>query len=107
MRHSLLRHHVQKEISFKKKDVQKEKKNVSEEENNCEEEIYLTPQDRIVNIDWCKCGCECEPMATSAESFCLLLWLKSRSARGASRHLAFIKNCPTISHTCLPYLPSR
>ena len=30
---------------------------VSEEENNCVEEINLTPQDRIGNIDWCKCGC--------------------------------------------------
>ena len=30
-----------------------------EEENNCEEEITLTAQDRIGNIDWCKCVCEC------------------------------------------------
>ena len=37
----------------------------------------------------------------------LLLRLKSRSARGASRHPAFIGNCPTISHTCWPYLPRR
>ena len=39
---------------------------VPEEENNCEVEINLTPQDRIANIDWCKCGCECKPMATFA-----------------------------------------
>ena len=73
---------------------------VLEEENNCEEEINLTSQDRIGNSDWCKCGCECKLMATFAESFCLLLTLKTRSAGGASRHLAFICNCPTISHTC-------
>ena len=29
---------------------------VSEEKHNCEEKIYLTPQDRIGNIDRCKCG---------------------------------------------------
>ena len=28
---------------------------VSKEQNNCEEEISLTPQDRIDDIDWCKC----------------------------------------------------
>ena len=60
---------------------------LSEEENNCEEEINLTPQDGISNIDWCKCQCECKLMATFADSFCLLLRLKSRSPRGASRHL--------------------
>ena len=27
---------------------------------------------------------------------------KSRSARGASHHLAFMSGCLTISHTCLP-----
>ena len=32
------------------------KRFVSEEKNNCEEETNLTPQDRIGNIDWCKCG---------------------------------------------------
>ena len=32
---------------------------VWEEENNCEEKINLTPQEKIGNIDWCKCGCEC------------------------------------------------
>ena len=73
---------------------------VSEEENNCEEETNLTPHDRIGNIDWCKCVCECKPMVTFAESFCLLLRLKCRSARGASHHSAFMGNCPTISHTC-------
>ena len=76
------------------------RKIVSEEENKCEEEINLTPKDGIANIDWCKCGCECKPMVTFAESFCLLLQLKSRSARVASRHSAFMDNFPTISHTC-------
>ena len=32
----------------------------SGEESKCEEEIDLTPQDRIVIIDWCKCRCECK-----------------------------------------------
>ena len=32
-------------------------------------------------------------------SFCLLLRLKSRSAKGASNHPAFMGNCRTISHT--------
>ena len=50
---------------------------VSEGKNNCEEEINLTPQDRIGNISWCKCWCQCKLMAPFAESFCLLLWLKS------------------------------
>ena len=62
----------------------------SKEENNCKEEINLTPE------YWCKCGCECKPMATFAESFCLYLQLKSRSARGAFHHSAFMGNCPTI-----------
>ena len=73
---------------------------VTEEENNCEEEIDLTTQDRIGNIDWCRCGFKCKLMATFAESVYLLLRLKSRSVRGASRHSAFVGNCPTISHTC-------
>ena len=84
---------------FKKKCVQK-KHFISEEENYCVEEINLRPQDRIANIDWCKFACEWETMATLTESFCLLLRLKSRSARGASRHSAFMDNYPTISHTC-------
>ena len=33
--------------------------------------------------------------------FCLILQIKSRSARGASHHLAFMGNCPIISHTFL------
>ena len=32
------------------------------------------------------------------KQFCLLLWLKSRSVRGASHHPAFMGNCRTISH---------
>ena len=42
---------------------------------NCEEEINLTPQDRIGNISWCKCGYECKPMATVAEHF----WCRDRN----------------------------
>ena len=37
---------------------------------------------------------------------CLLLRLKSRSAREASSHAASMSNCPTVSHTCLVYLSS-
>ena len=66
---------------LKKKYVQK-KHFVSEEENNCEEEINSKPQDRISNIDWY--GYECKPMVIFAETFCLLLRLKSWSARGVS-----------------------
>ena len=69
---------------------------VSEEESNCEGEISLTPQDKIGNINWWKCGCDCKLMLIFAESFCLLFRLKSRSARGASRHSAFMGNCPSI-----------
>ena len=43
---------------------------VSEEENNCQEELNLTPQDKIGNIDWCKCEYECKLMAIFGESFC-------------------------------------
>ena len=32
---------------------------------------------------------------------CLLLWLKSRTARGTSHHTAFMGNCSTISQTFL------
>ena len=38
---------------------------------------------------------------------CLLLRLKSRKAREASRHADFMGNCLTVSHTCLLYLPRR
>ena len=76
------------------------KHSASEEENNCEEEINLTQQERIGNIDWCKCGCECKSTATFGENFCLLLKLKSQSERGASHHSTFIGKFPTISHTC-------
>ena len=81
-----------------RKDILK-KSFVSEEENSCEEEINLTPQDRTDNIDWCKCEGECKKMVISAETFFLLLCLKPRSARGASRYSAFMGNYPTISHT--------
>ena len=74
---------------------------VSEEKNNCEKEVNLTtPQNSIGHIDLCKCGCECKLMAAFAESFSLLLHLKSKTARRASHHSAFIGNCPTISHAC-------
>ena len=72
------------------------KRFVSEEENNGEEEINLTSQDRIDNINWCKCRCECEPMVTFNESFLLL----PRCARVASCHSAFMSNCSAISHLC-------
>ena len=61
-----------------------------EEENNWGGTNNLAPQDRIDIIDWWKCGCECKPMPAFAESFCLLLWLKSLRARGLSRHPAFM-----------------
>ena len=32
-----------------------------------EEEINLKSQDRIGNIDWCKCGCECKSVDASAK----------------------------------------
>ena len=38
---------------------------------------------------------------------CLLLRLKSRSARKAFRHADFMGNCLTVSHKCLLYLPRR
>ena len=73
---------------------------VWEEENHCEEETDLTPQDRIGNIDWCKCGCERKQMATVAKSFCLLLRLNFRGARGACHHSAFMENYSAIIHAC-------
>ena len=76
------------------------KPSVLEEENKSKEEINLTLQDRIDNTDWCKCGYECKLITIFTKSFCLLLRLKSRSARRVSRHSAFMGNCPTISHTC-------
>ena len=70
---------------------------VFEKENNCKGEINSTQQDRIGNIDWCKCGCKCKLIAAFAERFYLLLPLKSRSARAASSYSAFMGNCPTIT----------
>ena len=72
---------------------------LSEEEHNRKEEINLTSQDAIRNIDWYKCGCECILMATFAERFCLLLWLKSWGVRVASCHFSFYGHCLTISRT--------
>ena len=73
---------------------------LSEEENSCEKQINLKPQNRISNINWCKNECECKLIATFAESFCLLLQLKSQTAREASRHSAFMGNCPATSPMC-------
>ena len=36
----------------------------------------------------------------------LIASAKSRSARGASHQSAFMNTCVTVSHTCLPCLPS-
>ena len=69
---------------------------VSEKQHNCGKEINLTPQERIGNIDWCKCGCKSKPMATFGESLCLLVWLKPRSVREASYHSAFMGNFPIL-----------
>ena len=38
--------------------------------------------------------------------FVLIASAESRSARGASHQPAFMSSCLTISHTCLPCLPS-
>ena len=38
---------------------------------------------------------------------CFLLQLKSQRTREACRYPIFMDICPTISHTCEPYLPSR
>ena len=51
------------------------KKPFVSEEDNIEKEINLNPKDRIRNVDYCKCGCECKLMMTFAKSFCLLLRL--------------------------------
>ena len=56
--------------------------------------LNLTPHVRNGNIDCCKRGCECKRMATFLENFYLLLQIKSRSARGASRHSGFIGQLP-------------
>ena len=37
----------------------------------------------------------------------MLIQLKSWSAKAASHHPAFTGNCPTISHTCQPYLSRK
>ena len=39
-------------------------------------------------------------VATYQEQSCLLRWLKSQIARGASHHPGFMGNCLPISHTC-------
>ena len=67
-------------------------------------------------IYWCKyrhsqnetreIDCPCCPVVQRWTQ-CLSLQLKSCSAREASRHPAFMGNCPTFSHMCYPYLPSR
>ena len=40
-------------------------------------------------------------------SILLIPSAKFWSARGASHQPVFMGSCPTISHTCLPFLPSR
>ena len=42
------------------------------------------------------------PVRCKLGALCLLLRLKSRKANGASRHLAFMDNCPTIITTVSP-----
>ena len=61
---------------------------------------------RIGNFDWCKWG-HCKNEAREIDCLCCRRWmqcllvrLNSRSAREASRHAAFMGNCPTVSHTC-------
>ena len=74
--------------------------------------IYTSAADllyvRIGNLNWHKCG-NCKNEVREIDCLrcreirwiqCLLIRLKSHSAREASRHPAFIGNCPTISHTC-------
>ena len=87
------------EIEHRKAIIPK-KPSASVEENNREEKTNLKPQEKIHIVDWYKCGYECKLMATFAESFCLSLRLKFRSARGTFCPSVFMNNCPTISHTC-------
>ena len=63
---------------------------------------------RIGNLARCKCE-HCKNEAREIDCLCCrevdamliaALLLKSRSAREASHHAAFIGNCPTVSHTC-------
>ena len=72
-------------------------RNILYRKNNCEKEINLAPQERIGNIDWCKCGWKSKPMATFGESLCLLVWLKTRSVSEASHHSAFMGNFPILA----------
>ena len=67
---------------------------------------------RIGNLDWCKCGnCKNEAreivFVVERRMQCLLLRLKSRSAREASRHAGVMGTCLTVSHTRFLYLPER
>ena len=67
-------------------------------------------------IYWCKyrhcqnetreIDCPCCPVVQRWTQY-LSLKLKSWSAREASHHPAFMGDCPTFSHMCYPYLPSR
>ena len=79
--------------------------------------IYASAADllhiRIGNIDWCKCV-HCKNEAREIDCLCcrevnamVIVRLKSRSAREASRHVDFTGNGVTVSHTCLLYLPRR
>ena len=51
-------------------------------------------------------GLEWECGVHKKSNFLLIALAKPRSMRGASHHPAFMSNCLTISHTCLPCLPS-
>ena len=67
---------------------------------------------RIGNLDWCKWG-HCKNEGREIDNlYCrevdamLIASTKILKRREASRHPAFMGIHPTISHTCLPYLPS-
>ena len=62
-RHSLLRLHAEKENFYKRNVYRKdiEQAYMITRRNNCEEKTNLTSENRLDNIDWCKCGCECKP----------------------------------------------
>ena len=61
---------------------------------------------RIGNLDWCKCG-HCRNKAREIdylrcrEADAMLIASAKTHERGeASRHAAFMGNCPTVSHMC-------
>ena len=50
--------------------------------------------------------CDIFSITLLCSNLTLIALAKSRSVRGASHYLAFMSSCLTISHTCLPCLPS-